>query len=97
MAESRLSFTGFPAEHYTAAMETVITIPNEVFHRVEELAQRLGITPNELYLRALNRFLDAHRDSEITRQLNEIYAHEDSSVDPVLMQMQMTALDPEDW
>lgn len=86
-----------PAAQYTEAMETVITIPNEDFQRAEELAQQLGISRNELYLRALSRFLDAHRDSEITRRLNEIYAHEDSSLDPVLMKMQMTALEPESW
>jgi hypothetical protein len=39
----------------------------------------------------------SERDAELTRQLNEIYEHVDSSLDPVVMQMQMTALDQENW
>jgi hypothetical protein len=45
----------------------------------------------------LRKMSKSERDAELTRQLNEVYEHVDSSLDPVVMQMQMTALDQEDW
>jgi len=78
-------------------METAVSIPSDLFQQAEELAQRIGLTRDELYTRALRRLLKAYRDPELTRQLNEIYEHEDSSIDPVLMQMQLMSLDPEEW
>lgn len=78
-------------------MEIAITLSNEVTQRAEEAARQLGISINELCSQALNRFLESQRDAEITRNLNEVYSRVDSSLDPVLMQMQLTALDKEEW
>jgi hypothetical protein len=57
----------------------------------------LGVSRDELYRRALSHLQAAYQETDLTRQLNEIYEHEDSSLDPVVMQMQMTALKPEEW
>jgi hypothetical protein len=78
-------------------MEIAITISNDVLQRAEEKARGLGISLNELYARALNHFLESHGESEITRKLNEIYEHEDSSPDPVMTQLQFATLTKEDW
>ncbi|MBV7339701.1 ChpI protein [Chloroflexi bacterium TSY] len=78
-------------------MKTAISIPNPLFYSAEKLAERLGISRSELYSRAISYFVDMHRDDEITKQLNEIYAEEDSSIDPVLWQMQMNSLPKEEW
>jgi hypothetical protein len=81
----------------TTVTETAVTLPSDLFQRTEDLARQLGISRDELYRRALSRFLAAHQETEITRQLNELYDQEDSSLDPVLMQMQMLSLEPEKW
>ena len=78
-------------------MEIAITIPNAVLPRAQELARQLGISLNELSTRALESFLETHGESEITRRLNEVYAHEDSAPDPVLTQLQFATLEQEDW
>ncbi|MGH9840310.1 MAG: hypothetical protein ACREEM_16130 [Blastocatellia bacterium] len=78
-------------------METKIAIPDDLFQRASNLAQDIHWSFDGLVRVALNDYLDTYPKSEITRQLNELYEHVDSSLDPVLMQMQMTALDPEDW
>jgi len=101
MASNR-SFTQDSNEDYTsdmesAVMETAVSIPSDLFQQAEELAQRIGLTRDELYTRALRRLLKAYRDADLTRQLNEIYEHVDSSVDPMLMQMQLMSLEPEEW
>lgn len=38
-----------------------------------------------------------HDDAWITEKLNEVYAEEDSSLDPALYSMQWAALPKEDW
>jgi metal-responsive CopG/Arc/MetJ family transcriptional regulator len=78
-------------------METAVTIPEDIFEQGEELARRLGLSRNELYARALADLLRAHRDLEVTHRLNEVYAREESALDPVLAQMQATALEAEEW
>ena len=81
-------------------MENTITLPNDLFQRAEETARQLGISLHELCSQALSRFLKSREErdeSEITRNLNEVYSHIDSSLDPVLMQMQLMALDEENW
>jgi metal-responsive CopG/Arc/MetJ family transcriptional regulator len=81
-------------------MENTITLPNELFQRAEVTARQLGISLDELCSQALSRFLKSREErdeSEITRKLNEIYEHEDSSPDPVLTQLQFATLEREDW
>ncbi len=96
------SFTCDSVANYTAAMENTVVeisvaLPTDLFQQAEELARKLGVSRNELYRRALSRLLAAYHETELTRQLNEIYDQEDSSLDPAVMQMQMKALKPEDW
>jgi predicted transcriptional regulator len=78
-------------------MEMTISIPRDTFQRADEIARKLGLTRDELYTQALKRFLENYSDDEITRRLNEVYEREDSSLDPVLMRMQLTVLDQEKW
>lgn len=78
-------------------MEIAITLPNDIVQRAEVTARQRGISLNELCSQALSRYLEAESNDDLTRKLNEVYASVDSSLDPVLMQMQLTALDKEDW
>jgi metal-responsive CopG/Arc/MetJ family transcriptional regulator len=87
----------FNDRSYTFVMEMTISIPRDMFQRADEIAQKLGLTRDELYTQALKRFLENYSDDEITRQLNEVYERVDSSLDPVLMRMQLTAIDQEKW
>jgi metal-responsive CopG/Arc/MetJ family transcriptional regulator len=81
----------------TGITEIAVALPTDLFQRAEELARKWGISRNELYRRALSHLLAASHETDLTRQLNEVYEHEDSSLDPLVMQMQMTALKPEEW
>lgn len=62
-------------------MKTAISIPDEVFHRAEELAKSLGLSRSELYSQAVANFLKSHRSLSVTDRLNLVYAQEDSSLD----------------
>ena len=78
-------------------METAVSIPHDIYQQAEAWAQKLGLSREQFIVQALEQWIKAQRDEEITQQLNEVYEQEDSSLDPVLMQMQLTALEPEEW
>ncbi len=84
-------------QSYTHDMKTAISIPNPIFEEAEGLARRLGISRSELYATAVSHFVEAHREEAIIAALNEVYAENDSAVDPVLNQLQWLALPYEEW
>jgi metal-responsive CopG/Arc/MetJ family transcriptional regulator len=78
-------------------METAVSIPTEIYQQAEALAQRLGISRNDLYVQALSQLLDTYRHDEVTLRLNAVYETQDSTLLPELVRMQNTALDQENW
>ncbi len=78
-------------------MKTAISIPDPVFKAAEDLAKHLAMSRSELYATAVSRFVEMYKDEAITAALNEVYADIDSSVDPVLNQLQLATLPSEEW
>ncbi len=78
-------------------MKTAISIPDTVFEEADKLADRLGLSRSELYVRAIQRFLEEHRDSYVTERLNAVYVNESSELDPVVGELQTESTRDEDW
>ncbi len=78
-------------------MRTTVSLPDLLFEEADELAQKLGISRNELYVRALVAFLRTRDRSGVTQALDRVYTEEDSSLDPPLVRLQGAALSPGDW
>jgi len=78
-------------------MKTDISIPNPVFHAAEDLARKMGVSLSELYTAALNAYVTEHQKENITDALNQVYANEDSTLEPELLKMQVVSLDGEQW
>lgn len=78
-------------------MKTAISVPNPLFDLAEELAKQLQISRSELYAKALAEYVRAYHRTHITERLNQIYALENSSPDPVLSQLQFAAMHKEEW
>jgi metal-responsive CopG/Arc/MetJ family transcriptional regulator len=78
-------------------MKTAISIPDVVFARAEGFARRRKMTRSALFTAAVDAYLEQHQPEAITRALNEIYAEEKSSLDPVLQRAQALSLPKEDW
>ena len=78
-------------------MKTAISLPDKVFEAAEALASRLGISRSELYANALKAYLQKFNRDHILQQLNQVYAEEDSSLDPTLATLQSMSLPHEDW
>jgi len=66
-------------------MKTAVSVPDELFARADEVAERLGLSRSEVYARALEQFLDSTEDDEdpVTAALNEVADHQDPAVGAV--------------
>jgi metal-responsive CopG/Arc/MetJ family transcriptional regulator len=73
-------------------MKTAVSIPDALFEAADRAARRLGLSRSQLYARALERFLGEEPDDVVTARLDEVYAAEDSAVDPHLAAAQRKAV-----
>lgn len=78
-------------------MKTAVSIPDPVFNSADELAKRLNCSRSELYTRALRAFVSEHRDDEVTKALDAVYASEPSRLPDDMRQMQHRSLGFNDW
>jgi predicted transcriptional regulator len=51
-------------------MKTAVSIPDDVFHEADRVADRLGWSRSQLYTRAVRRFLDEQGDDPVTSALD---------------------------
>jgi metal-responsive CopG/Arc/MetJ family transcriptional regulator len=78
-------------------MKTAISIPDPVFHAAESLAKQLGMSRSELFSRAMEAYIDAHKHDRLREALDAVYAEESSDLDQALAQMQWASLPRDDW
>jgi metal-responsive CopG/Arc/MetJ family transcriptional regulator len=78
-------------------VKTAISIPDPLFKAAERTCKRLGMSRSEFYSKAVEAFVKANRAKGIKEALDAVYDAEDSGLDPVLMAMQLTSLEHEDW
>lgn len=78
-------------------MKTAISIPDPLFDAAEQFAKRMGLSRSELYAVALQEYLQAHKQDQVTKQLDAVYASEDSSLSPLFVQLQAHTLSEENW
>ena len=78
-------------------MKTAISIPDDLFERAEELADRLDVSRSQLYARAIAVYADRHKSHKVRQRLDEVYARFDSQLDPALAILQSISLPPENW
>ena len=78
-------------------MKTAISIPDELFEAADRAAKMLEVSRSELYATAVLEYVNRHRNKDITEKLDEVYASNDSSVDPNLTNVQLKLLSKEKW
>ncbi|NOZ51610.1 MAG: hypothetical protein GXP08_00485 [Gammaproteobacteria bacterium] len=78
-------------------MKTAISIPDTIFQAAENLAQRLGLSRSELYVKAVNDFIKSHKYQNVTKKLNEIYSSVDSGIEDDVHSMQVRSIPKDDW
>lgn len=78
-------------------MKTAISIPDKLFHKVDQYAKSHGFSRSELFAKAVAQYLEVHPSDHITRQLNEVYSSESSKLHEILSIMQFSSLEKEKW
>jgi predicted transcriptional regulator len=53
-------------------MKTAVSIPDELFHKADELASRMGKSRSEVYRDALADYVSRRDPGAVTRALDEI-------------------------
>ena len=82
---------------YTDRMKTAISLPDPLFHAAEQFAQAHGLSRSELFARALHTYLQAYQAHAITETLNQLYAEEESALEPSVIRAQAQVVAKEDW
>lgn len=59
---------------YTVGMKTAVSIPDEVFEKVERLARRAGRSRSEVFSAALAEYVARHAPDEVTEAMDRVCA-----------------------
>ena len=78
-------------------MKTAISIPDRIFFAAESLAKQLGMSRSELFVRAVEAYIEAHKRDELREALDAVYDEEPSDLDQDLAQLQWNSVAKEDW
>lgn len=78
-------------------MKTAVSIPEALFRAAEQEARKLAISRSAFYAQALEAFLEARGQHQVTEPLNKVYAEHPSKVDPILARIQRLSLDRDEW
>ncbi len=78
-------------------MKTAVSIPDPIFLAADSLAKRLSMSRSELFARAVEAYIEAHKHEGLIEALNAVYANESSNTDHALTQMQWSSMPKDDW
>jgi len=78
-------------------MKTAISIPDDIFVSADHLAKRLNMSRSELYTRAIQQYVAECRHAGVKEKLDQVYASENASVDPAVLNAQAASIPAEEW
>lgn len=78
-------------------MKTAISLPDEVFKRVERKARQLGLSRSEFFVRAAVRFLESISEERVTASYDEGFATEDRAAETFRRKATRAALLGVEW
>jgi metal-responsive CopG/Arc/MetJ family transcriptional regulator len=78
-------------------MKTAISVPDEIFSEADRLAKRTHQSRSELYSRAIESYVKAHRHQGVREKLDAIYATENSKLDVTTIRLQRRSLPKDNW
>lgn len=78
-------------------MKTAISLPDDLFESADALAEQMGMSRSELYATAVAEYLAKHRDQDVTARLNEVFAEQESGVEPEMRSAQARSISSSEW
>ena len=78
-------------------MKTAVSIPDELFHRADELARALGKSRSQVYREALAEYVLRRDPESLTSELDQVLADVGAEPDPWLAEAARGALERSEW
>ena len=78
-------------------MDTEISLPDSLFHAVDSIAKRTGMSQSEMIQAAVADYVEAHKYDQVRETLDSVYSDQPSQVGEESMRMQIMSLPKEDW
>lgn len=63
----------------TIGMKTAISIPDDLFKKVDQLAEEKKTSRSQIFCNAVTLYLEQIRSQKLLEELNSAYSHEDTS------------------
>jgi len=83
-------------QHSLNNMKIDISVSPLIFRGVSHLAKKLNLSLTELYTLALTSYMTKYQEN-ITATLDHVYEHEQSTIEPVLINAQTVSLGDKSW
>lgn len=72
-SQLRVDLLKQPSVHgYTQGMKTAVSIPDEIFEKVERLARRVRRSRSEVFSAALKEYVARHAPDEVTEAMDRV-------------------------
>jgi metal-responsive CopG/Arc/MetJ family transcriptional regulator len=78
-------------------MKTAVSIPDEVFEKIERLARRAGRSRSEVFAAALAEYLARHAPDEVTEAMNRVCADVGDQQDAFVSAAGRRVLENTEW
>jgi predicted transcriptional regulator len=82
---------------YTKGMKTAVSIPDEVFKKIERLTRRAGRSRSEVFSAALAEYIARHAPDEVTEAMDRVCAEAGNQQDPFVSSAGRRVLERSDW
>lgn len=78
-------------------MKTAVSIPDEVFEKVERLARRAGRSRSEVFSAALSEYVARHAPDEVTDAMDRVIANVGDQQDAFISAAGRHVLENTEW
>ena len=78
-------------------MKTAVSIPDDVYNRVERFAKRTRRSRSEVYSAALREYVNRHAPEEVTEAMDRVCAELDTGMDPFVSGAARRVLERSEW
>lgn len=78
-------------------MKTAVSIPDEVFEKVERLARRSRRSRSEVFSAALREYVARHAPDEVTESINEVCDRVGTQDEPFVQTAARRILEQSEW
>ena len=78
-------------------MKTAISLPDELFRKVDRKARQLGLSRSEFLARAAQRYLETLQVESVTASYDQAFADDDQKVDRFRQKASRAALLAVEW